>query len=107
VNDLSRFDVNRPGNHNGNRLDLGTALLGLGFALSHGGCDRADDLFRLVRSWGWTSYALMNMAGAINVGGAQIRAAKIYGANELIFSGFINHALSFSSAKHVEPNRRD
>jgi hypothetical protein len=49
----------------------------------------------------------MDMTSAVDVGRAQIRAAKIYGANELIFSGFINHALSFSSAKHVEPNRRD
>ena len=107
MNDQSRFDVNCSGNDNGNRLDLGAALPGLGFALSHSGRDNAHDLFRLVRSWGGTSYAFMDITRAIDVGCAQIRAAKIYGANELIFSGFINHALSFSSAKHVEPNRRD
>ena len=76
--------MDRSGNDNRNRSNVGASDRGCRFAFAYGGNDCRDNLFGFVRFGSFGFEVLVDSAVAIDVGRAQVGAAKIDGTGELI-----------------------
>ena len=86
-------------------MNLRAPVQAFRLALAYGGDDRGYDVFGFVCCGRSSVEALINFTIAIYVRRAQIRAAKIDGANQIGTARILHHALRFSAAEHVESNR--